>query len=74
MSRSAKLSSEFYRQLGSQGLAARTTPAWDLQILEQVRAMLESGQRVLDLGCGYGRIAVPLGYARRWAMRCGTES
>ena len=54
LSRSEQLSSAFYRQLGSKGLAARTTPAWDLQILEQVQAMLKPGQRVLDLGCGYG--------------------
>jgi SAM-dependent methyltransferase len=60
MSRSEQQSAEFYRQLGSEGLAARTTPTWDLQILEQVQAMLKPGQRILDLGCGYGRIAVPL--------------
>lgn len=50
----------FYDRLGAGGLAARTTDAWDRMIVARVRAMLPPGARVLDAGCGYGRVAVPL--------------
>jgi SAM-dependent methyltransferase len=57
---SAARSRAFYRALGATGLAIRTKPEWDAQILETLVALLPSGSDVLDVGCGYGRIAVPL--------------
>jgi SAM-dependent methyltransferase len=63
MSSSEQLSAAFYNRLGADGLAARTTPGWDHQILCRLREMLLPGQRILDIGCGYGRIAIPLAQA-----------
>lgn len=56
-------SSRFYKELGWDRLAARTTPLRDRQVLSEVQSMLAADKRVLDLGCGYGRIAVPLAQA-----------
>jgi ubiquinone/menaquinone biosynthesis C-methylase UbiE len=60
---SEDMSRAFYEQLGAAALAARTTAVWDQQIVTRVLHMLRPGQRVLDLGCGYGRIAVPVAVA-----------
>jgi ubiquinone/menaquinone biosynthesis C-methylase UbiE len=60
MSSSEQLSAAFYDRLGAEGLAARTAPLWDDRALGRLREMLTSGQRILDAGCGYGRIAIPL--------------
>lgn len=54
------ISYSFYEQLGPERLAARTTADWDAQIVAQLLAMLRPGQHVLDVGCGYGRTALPL--------------
>ena len=48
------------RGLGVRGLEARTRPEWDKEILEALQAMIPEASRILDVGCGYGRIAVPL--------------
>lgn len=58
--RSADRSRAFYRALGATGLAIRTKPEWDAQIVAAVRELLPPSGRVLDVGCGYGRIAIPL--------------
>jgi 2-polyprenyl-3-methyl-5-hydroxy-6-metoxy-1,4-benzoquinol methylase len=60
MPSSEQLSAAFYDQLGAEGLAARTAPDWDDRILRRLREMLTPGQHLLDAGCGYGRIAIPL--------------
>jgi ubiquinone/menaquinone biosynthesis C-methylase UbiE len=57
---SAGRSRAFYRALGPTGLAIRTTPDWDARILDAVLALLPPNGHVLDVGCGYGRIAIPL--------------
>lgn len=63
MSSSAKISRTIYQELGPDGLAARTTPEWDADTVRLVNSFLSPGDRILDLGCGYGRIAVPLAEA-----------
>lgn len=57
---SEQLSREFYRRLGAEGLAGRTQPEWDAAIVAAVVEMIPREARVLDVGCGYGRIALPL--------------
>ena len=45
-------------------LGARTSAAWDEQIVTRLHEMILSGRCVLDGGCGYrGRIAIPLAKA-----------
>jgi SAM-dependent methyltransferase len=58
--RSEELSREFYRHLGAQGLAGRTRPEWDAAIVASLVEMIPPAARVLDVGCGYGRITLPL--------------
>ena len=57
---SAARSREFYRRLGAKGLAIRTKPAWDRQTIADLRKLLPPAGRLLDVGCGYGRVALPL--------------
>jgi SAM-dependent methyltransferase len=54
------LSRGFYTTLGAEGLRRRTKPEWDAAITEAIAAYLGKRERVLDAGCGYGRIAIPL--------------
>jgi ubiquinone/menaquinone biosynthesis C-methylase UbiE len=60
---SADRTRALYRHLGAAGLASRTKPEWDAAIVDAVVALLPPSGDVLDVGCGYGRIAIPL--ARR---------
>ena len=57
---SAQISQDFYRDLKSSGLEARTTPQWDRAIANSLKVLLPAGADVLDIGCGYGRLAIPL--------------
>ena len=63
MSRSEEISRSFYAQLGADGLANRTRLEWDEQIVAAVVEILPDRARVLDVGCGYGRISLPLARA-----------
>lgn len=54
------VSRRFYTTLGAEGLRRRTKPDWDVAITDVVAAYLGKRERVLDAGCGYGRIAIPL--------------
>ena len=60
MASSEALSRSFYARLGAEGLRRRTRPEWDAAITESAAAYLGERERVLDAGCGYGRIAIPL--------------
>ena len=57
---SAQISEDFYRELKPSGLEARTAPQWDRAIANSLKALLPAGADVLDIGCGYGRLAIPL--------------
>jgi len=50
----------YYAKLGAAGLRNRTRPHWDSAITDEVIAYLGPRKRVLDVGCGYGRIALLL--------------
>jgi SAM-dependent methyltransferase len=66
VSRSEEISRAFYATLGADGLARRTRPDWDERIVEALVEILPINAHVLDVGCGYGRIGIPLaraGYA-----------
>jgi SAM-dependent methyltransferase len=60
VSQSEEISRSFYAELGADGLANRTRPEWDEKIVAAVVEMLPREARVLDVGCGYGRVALPL--------------
>jgi ubiquinone/menaquinone biosynthesis C-methylase UbiE len=61
--RSETATLRFYEVLGPRGLAGRTSPKQDRAVLSELRKLLPQPRRVLDLGCGYGRIAIPLAAA-----------
>jgi SAM-dependent methyltransferase len=60
---SEEISRAFYARLGVDGLAGRTRPEWDAQIVSALVELLPADARVLDAACGYGRIALPLARA-----------
>jgi SAM-dependent methyltransferase len=63
VSRSEEISRSFYAQLGADGLANRTRAEWDEMIAAAVIESLPDRAHVLDVGCGYGRISLPLARA-----------
>jgi len=63
VSRSEEISRSFYAQLGADGLANRTRMEWDEKIVAAVIESLPDRACVLDVGCGYGRISLPLARA-----------
>lgn len=57
---SEAISRALYEALTPAGLAGRTRPEWDEIVLRDLAELLPPASRVLDVGCGYGRLAVPL--------------
>ena len=53
-------SRRYYADLGAEGLRRRSRPEWDAAIVELTASYVAGRERVLDVGCGYGRIAIPL--------------
>lgn len=53
----------FYEALTPAGLTGRTRPEWDDMTLAELAELIPPASRILDVGCGYGRIAVPLAVA-----------
>lgn len=60
MTTSTRMSREFYKKIRAKGLASRTKKQWDLQIIKTLKSKIRKNQQILDVGCGYGRILVPL--------------
>jgi SAM-dependent methyltransferase len=63
VAKSEEISRAFYARLGADGLSNRTRPEWNDQIVAAVIGMLPPVARVLDVGCGYGRVALSLSHA-----------
>lgn len=61
--RSADGNASFYAGLGPQGLAALVAPGKTRADLAWYRPLLRGRRDVLDLACGYGRVAIPLARA-----------
>ena len=51
---------DFYAELGVDRLRRRARNDWDEQTVAALQEILPPRCRVLDVGCGYGRVAVPL--------------
>lgn len=60
---SEAISRAFYTALTPAGLASRTRTEWDELVLRDLAELLQPASRILDVGCGYGRLAVPLAVA-----------
>src|SRR5947207_14209704 len=60
MTGSGNLSRNFYKHIKRRGLEARTSLEWDRSIGKMLTALFSPDVQILDVGCGYGRIAIPL--------------
>ncbi len=63
---SAKISNEFYENLGADGLAGLkgfTNQSDVAAVVRAVTPMLSPCDRIVDLACGYGRVTLPLAAA-----------
>ncbi|HTA11179.1 MAG TPA: hypothetical protein VK836_21855 [Streptosporangiaceae bacterium] len=60
MSADEAVSRHFYANLGADGLRRRSRPDWDAAVVDLAAGYLAGRGRILNLGCGYGRIAIPL--------------
>jgi ubiquinone/menaquinone biosynthesis C-methylase UbiE len=55
-----KTPKQFYTELEPDGLAAWKNPIQTRKELAYLKKVLKLTQRILDLGCGYGRFTIPL--------------
>ncbi|MEK7202228.1 MAG: class I SAM-dependent methyltransferase [Patescibacteria group bacterium] len=60
MADSEQINRDFYNTIGPDILASRSRPDWDKATANIIKAMLTPHADVLDVGCGYGRIAILL--------------
>jgi ubiquinone/menaquinone biosynthesis C-methylase UbiE len=58
--RSETLAKRFYRTIGARGLQDITLAEKTRADVRLAKSLVTGGKRILDLGCGYGRIAIPL--------------
>ena len=55
-----RTSEQFYNELGFEGMSKLKTEKRTNDELSYLKNFLKVGQRILDLGCGYGRYTIPL--------------
>ncbi len=55
-----KTSEEFYPEQGIEWLSKRKSSAQTEKELAYLKRLLKKGGKILDLACGYGRLAIPL--------------
>lgn len=58
--RMPRKSEQFYTELGSEGLSKLKTKERTDDEISYIKNVLKKEWHILDLGCGYGRIAIPL--------------
>lgn len=57
---SARVVRDFFRRFGAAGMERHVPPKYNPATLDFIRPMLSPGDRILDVGCGYGRVALAL--------------
>ncbi len=58
-----KSTKEFYKKLKTEGLSRLMNKERDKSYLKFLKLHLKKNQKILDLACGYGRLAIPLAKA-----------